>query len=106
MRSFYPSWAPVMLDLSKEVKEDIGAGLEHGDAPGWFHLGLFVRFDHQFANSPFHSGAAWACFLLADAWLALFAVFSCMMRPVTTVCRYGWVDLSAVVEAIPVLLST
>lgn len=73
-----------MLDQGKVMKEDVLEGLMAVRIRPWSWLissGLFgfVTVDDQFGMVLFYSGAARACFFLADAWLALFA-FSFFFR--------------------------
>jgi hypothetical protein len=56
-----------MLDLSKELKENMAVSRDRVSCMVDAILDSIVRFDHQFASSP-HS---WAVFFLAVAWLAL-----------------------------------
>lgn len=76
-----------MLDLSKELKENMAVSQDRVSCMVDAISDSIVRFDHQFASSP-HS---WAVFFWQSHGLPSDAVFFCMRRR-ETVCRYGWVD--------------
>jgi len=78
------------------LKENIAVAHDRASRLVDVILDSIVMVDHQFANSPSHSWAAWACFFPADAWLALDAVFFCMRRR-ETIWRYEWVDFRSCV---------
>lgn len=82
-----------MLDLSKELKEDIALAQ---DWVSWLVDAIsysVVRFDHQFASSPSHSLAARACFFSGRCMACPQCRFPLYEETSdVTVCRYGWVD--------------